>query len=218
MPRPPPGGGHYCLPLCGGPAEDQPVPTVVRCRERRQDVAPNARALSMSIRNGTSGSGRCEGDHHRIGGEAIGRFDWGHSIRASSRPPAFSVAHQVQIRPSLCCRQEVALPSSRGLDERPAPHGDRSMANAGWRRRHTPRDPEHQPLRARPLRTSDRRCHDRRGRRSPLAVASLADIIRSREVADRPKDRDALQQLRAIERLYEHHETDPEPPDLGYDL
>jgi len=140
----------------------------------------------MSIRNGTSGSGRCEGDHHRIGGEAIGRFDWGHSIRASSRPPAFSVAHQVQIRPSLCCRQEVALPSSRGLDERPAPHGDRSMANAGWRRRHTPRDPEHQPLRARPLRTSDRRCHDRRGRRSPLAVAKRTPSRRTSATTSSP--------------------------------
>jgi hypothetical protein len=32
------GAGHFCLPLCGGPTEDQPVPAVVRCRERRQDV------------------------------------------------------------------------------------------------------------------------------------------------------------------------------------
>lgn len=38
--------------------KDQLVPTVVRCRERRQDVAPNeARALSISTRNGTSWSG-----------------------------------------------------------------------------------------------------------------------------------------------------------------
>jgi hypothetical protein len=28
------------LPLSEGPAKDQPVPAVVRCRERRQDVAP----------------------------------------------------------------------------------------------------------------------------------------------------------------------------------
>ncbi len=42
-------------------AKDQPVPTVVRCRERQQDVAPNVRALSMSIRNGASWSGRGEG-------------------------------------------------------------------------------------------------------------------------------------------------------------
>ena len=27
-------------PCGGGPAKDQPVPTVVRCRERQQDVAP----------------------------------------------------------------------------------------------------------------------------------------------------------------------------------
>jgi hypothetical protein len=40
-----------------GPAKDQPVPTVVRCRERRQDVAPRSRALSISTRNGTSGLG-----------------------------------------------------------------------------------------------------------------------------------------------------------------
>src|ERR1039458_3037460 len=34
------GGGPVVLALVGGPAKDQPVPTVVRCRERRQDVAP----------------------------------------------------------------------------------------------------------------------------------------------------------------------------------
>src|ERR1019366_8704756 len=34
------GGGPLVLALVGGPAKDQPVPTVVRCRERRQDVAP----------------------------------------------------------------------------------------------------------------------------------------------------------------------------------
>jgi hypothetical protein len=28
------------LAVVGGPDGDQPVPTVVRCRERRQDVAP----------------------------------------------------------------------------------------------------------------------------------------------------------------------------------
>jgi hypothetical protein len=51
-----------------------------------------------------------------------------------------------------------------------------------------------------------------------VAVASLADIIRSKEIADRPKDRDALQQLRAIERRYHNPETERAPPDLGYDL
>jgi hypothetical protein len=35
------GIGPQSLALDGGPAKDQPVPTVVRCRERRQDVAPN---------------------------------------------------------------------------------------------------------------------------------------------------------------------------------
>ena len=34
------GGGPRLLALVGGPAKDQPLPTVVRCRERRQDVAP----------------------------------------------------------------------------------------------------------------------------------------------------------------------------------
>jgi hypothetical protein len=40
LPRPPPGEGLDCLPFVGGPTKDQPLPTVVRCRERRQDVAP----------------------------------------------------------------------------------------------------------------------------------------------------------------------------------
>ena len=36
------GRGPLLLAPCGGgPAKDQPVPTVVRCRERQQDVAPN---------------------------------------------------------------------------------------------------------------------------------------------------------------------------------
>ena len=30
---------------CGGPAKDQPVPTVVRGRKRQQDVAPNCEGL-----------------------------------------------------------------------------------------------------------------------------------------------------------------------------
>jgi hypothetical protein len=34
------GRGPRFLALCGGPAKDQPVPAVVRCRERQQDVAP----------------------------------------------------------------------------------------------------------------------------------------------------------------------------------
>jgi hypothetical protein len=51
-----------------------------------------------------------------------------------------------------------------------------------------------------------------------VAVASLADIIRSKEIADRPKDRDGLHQLRAIERRYQHQETSREPPDIGHDL
>jgi hypothetical protein len=39
LPRPPSGEGHGFLPGAG-PEADQPVPTVVRCRERQQDVAP----------------------------------------------------------------------------------------------------------------------------------------------------------------------------------
>jgi hypothetical protein len=31
-----------------------------------------------------------------------------------------------------------------------------------------------------------------------ILVASLADIIRSKEIADRPKDREALRELRAL--------------------
>lgn len=50
-----------------------------------------------------------------------------------------------------------------------------------------------------------------------VAVASLADIIRSKEIADRPKDREALQELRTIERRH-HRETGREPPELGSDL
>ena len=34
------GRGPLLLALCGGPAKDQPVPTVVRCRKRQQNVAP----------------------------------------------------------------------------------------------------------------------------------------------------------------------------------
>ena len=47
-------------PRCGGPFVDQPLSAVVRCRKRQQDVAP-VEGLSISIRNGTSGSGCCEG-------------------------------------------------------------------------------------------------------------------------------------------------------------
>jgi hypothetical protein len=45
-----------------------------------------------------------------------------------------------------------------------------------------------------------------------VAVASLADIIRSKEIANRPKDREALRELRAIER-----DTGHAPPELGFD-
>jgi hypothetical protein len=51
-----------------------------------------------------------------------------------------------------------------------------------------------------------------------VAVASLADIIRSKEIADRPKDREALNELRAIDRLHRERATSHEPPDLGFDL
>jgi hypothetical protein len=79
------------------------------------------------------------------------------------------------------------------------------------------RDPEHQPIRARTLRTADRRCHYRRGRRPPRCRRVAADIIRSKEIADRPKDRDALEQLRALERLHRHQEAEREPLDLGFE-
>lgn len=49
-----------------------------------------------------------------------------------------------------------------------------------------------------------------------VAVASLADIIRSKEVADRPKDREALQELRLIEDRYRGRESDREQPGFGF--
>ena len=39
------GRGPRSLALSGGPAKDQPVPTVVRCRKRQQDVAPVCEGL-----------------------------------------------------------------------------------------------------------------------------------------------------------------------------
>ena len=39
--------------------KDQPLPTVVRCRDGATGRSPLLRALSVRIRNGTSGSGRC---------------------------------------------------------------------------------------------------------------------------------------------------------------
>jgi hypothetical protein len=39
-----------------------------------------------------------------------------------------------------------------------------------------------------------------------------------KEIADRPKDREALQELRAIKRRYRHREAGREPPDIGFDL
>jgi hypothetical protein len=57
--RPPPGEGPRSFALVGGPSKDQPLPAVARCRKRQQDVAP-LEGLSISVRNGTSWSGRCE--------------------------------------------------------------------------------------------------------------------------------------------------------------
>jgi hypothetical protein len=51
-----------------------------------------------------------------------------------------------------------------------------------------------------------------------VAVASLADIIQSKEVADRPKDRELLQELRLIEDRHPRRETGHEPPDLGLEI
>ena len=61
-----------------GPEGDQPVPTVVRCRKRQQDVAP-FEGLSMRFGNGTSWSGRCEGDPDHKGDVLVGNYagvDW----------------------------------------------------------------------------------------------------------------------------------------------
>ena len=46
-----------------------------------------------------------------------------------------------------------------------------------------------------------------------VAVASLADIIKSKEVADRRKDREALQELRMINDHSREHQPGDEPPD-----
>jgi hypothetical protein len=51
-----------------------------------------------------------------------------------------------------------------------------------------------------------------------VAVASLAEIIRSKETADRPKDREALEELRAVERRLRELETGREPPDIGFEI
>jgi hypothetical protein len=51
-----------------------------------------------------------------------------------------------------------------------------------------------------------------------VAVASLADIIRSKEIAHRPKDLEALHELCAIERRHWHRGARSEPPGLGFDL
>jgi hypothetical protein len=58
-PRPPPGEGHYFLPVHQGRKKTSPSRRWWRCRKRRQDVAP-FEGLSMRFRNGTSWSGRCE--------------------------------------------------------------------------------------------------------------------------------------------------------------
>lgn len=55
-----------------------------------------------------------------------------------------------------------------------------------------------------------------------VAVASLDDIIRSKEVSARPKDREALAELRELQAREAEREPDPsrssEPPDLGFEL
>jgi hypothetical protein len=51
-----------------------------------------------------------------------------------------------------------------------------------------------------------------------VAVASLADVIHSKEIADRPKDREALHELRLIEGRYRARKTGHEPPGLGFDV
>jgi hypothetical protein len=51
-----------------------------------------------------------------------------------------------------------------------------------------------------------------------VAVASLTDIIHSKEVADRRKDRQALEELRLIEDRHRGRATGHEPPDLGLEI
>jgi hypothetical protein len=48
-----------------------------------------------------------------------------------------------------------------------------------------------------------------------IPVASLDDIIRSKEIADRPKDREALDELRTLRDRQRETERQPEPPDTG---
>jgi hypothetical protein len=68
------GRGPRSLALIGGPTKDLPVPTVVRCRERRQDVAPaeglvyqhpqrylRVGALSTGSRTDGGSDGNCAG-------------------------------------------------------------------------------------------------------------------------------------------------------------
>jgi hypothetical protein len=55
-----------------------------------------------------------------------------------------------------------------------------------------------------------------------VAVASLDDLIRSKEISDRVKDREALAELRDLHAREAQQERDVsrdrEPPDLGFDL
>lgn len=48
-----------------------------------------------------------------------------------------------------------------------------------------------------------------------VLVASLQDIIRSKEIADRPPDREALPELRALDDAERSHTV--ESPALSYD-
>ena len=99
---------------------DQPLPAVVRCRKRQQDVAP-VEGLSMSTRNGTSWSGRCEGPDRRgvrMGSNYAG-VDWAsekHDVlvadEAGEELLAATFAHDERGLRSLCralVRLEVEL-------------------------------------------------------------------------------------------------------------
>jgi hypothetical protein len=51
-----------------------------------------------------------------------------------------------------------------------------------------------------------------------IAVASLAEIIRSKEIANRQKDREALQELRVIEGRLRERQTGRDAPEFGSGL
>lgn len=51
-----------------------------------------------------------------------------------------------------------------------------------------------------------------------VAVASLEDLIRSKEISDRVKDREALDELRDLRAREATHEREADRSDLGFDI